>query len=338
MRIGVIAIDGALDSALALSVDIIAAANRIAVASGRPRPFALRTFAPRRRWIRSGAGYRIEVDATIERAGALDAVVLLGMNAPTEGELDAALARPDVAAAGRFAARRASRGALVLASCSGSFVLASTGVLDGFRATTSWWLGPAFRARFPRVELCERSTLIASAGAAAWPRRGRAARGPRIVTAGAALSHADLMLWLVRRYAGPAIADLCLRYLVIDERPSQARYAVIEHLARSSDEVARADAWARRHLGEPFTIGDLARAAGVSERTLARRFQQALGTSPLRFVQRLRAERGAHLLQTTRDRVDAIASRVGYSDPVALRRILRRELGTTPRALRGSAR
>ena len=88
------------------------------------------------------------------------------------------------------------------------------------------------------------------------------------------------------------------------------------------------------HLSEDFSIDELARAAGVSARTLARRFHDSLGVSPLRFVQRLRAERGAHLLSTTRASVEEIAARVGYRDPVAFRRVLKREAGVTPRALR----
>ena len=319
MRVVILALDGVLDSALALSLDVLAAANRIASSMGQPALFRAQVRTPGKRWVRTGTGYRVEVDGPMERAARVDTLVLLGMNVPTEAELDAALARRDVQAAGRFAARRAARGARVLASCSATFVIAQAGLLEGGRATTSWWLAPRFRALFPGVALSDEATLVACG---------------RTVTAGAALSHADLMLWLVRQHAGPHIADLVVRYLVMDERPSQARFVVTSQLLGSSPEVSRADAWAREHLSEDFSIDELARAAGVSARTLARRFHDSLGVSPLRFVQRLRAERGAHLLSTTRASVEEIAARVGYRDPVAFRRVLKREAGVTPRALR----
>jgi transcriptional regulator GlxA family with amidase domain len=90
----------------------------------------------------------------------------------------------------------------------------------------------------------------------------------------------------------------------------------------------------RAHLGERIRLAEVARAARVSPRTLARRFEASLGFSPLRFLRRLRAERAQHLLTTSDLSFDAVASRVGYEDPVALRRILRRELDTGARELR----
>jgi len=312
----VLALDGVLDSALAISRDVLAAANRIAVALGRAPPFETRLVALRAH-VRTGTGLRIRAEGSARR-GRPDVLVVLGMNVPSAAEIDRALARRDTRLALDVVRRAVAEGVRVLASCSGTFVCAEAGVLDGQPAVTSWWLGPLFRERYPRVRLEE----------------GRMVVPGRVVTAGAALSQVDLMLWLVREVAGPTVADLAARYLVVDERPSQARYLLVDHLAHSNEEVARAEAYARKHLGRALGLRDLARAANTSPRTLERRFAEALGMSPTRYLRRLRAERAAHLLATTRRSLEDVAAAVGYADATTLWRLVRAELGVTPGALR----
>jgi transcriptional regulator GlxA family with amidase domain len=148
-------------------------------------------------------------------------------------------------------------------------------------------------------------------------------------TAGASLAQLDLMLHLIAREAGPTLAGLVARYLVVDERPSQARYVVPSFLARSSVEVVAAERWIRRHLARPFAIPELAKGIGTSSRTLARRIGEATGSSPLAFVRRIRVDAARHLLTTTQLSVDEIAARVGYEDPASLRRAFAR-LGERP--------
>jgi transcriptional regulator GlxA family with amidase domain len=144
----------------------------------------------------------------------------------------------------------------------------------------------------------------------------------------------DLVLWLVRRVAGPQVAELCVRYLVTGDRTSQAHHALVDHLRHDSDVVRRAEAHVRRHLSHRIPVAELARAAGASPRTLARRTHEALGLSPLGLMRRVRAERAAHLLATTRESFERIAACVGYGDAGTLRELLRRELDVTARALR----
>jgi transcriptional regulator GlxA family with amidase domain len=318
-RVAVVVLDGVLDSVFGVTVDVLAVANRIAVARGGAAVFDV-DLVSAHGTVTSGTGRDIVTDARFRGRATFDVVLVPGFNVPLREELEAALVREDVVSAGRFLIRHAKRGALVCASCAGTFVLAETGLLDGGVATTSWWLAPFFRARYPRVELREEAVV--------------SPQGARIVTAGAALSQIDLMLWLIRRSAGADVAALCARMLVLDERPSQARYALVDHLAHDSEEVRRAERFIRKNLQRALSIGEIARAAHVSPRTLARRTRECVGSSPLGLLQRLRVERAAHLLGTTALAFDEIARRVGYEDPGALRGLLRRELGVTARALR----
>jgi transcriptional regulator GlxA family with amidase domain len=159
-------------------------------------------------------------------------------------------------------------------------------------------------------------------------------RSGRYVTAGAALSHMDLALWLIRKES-PQLASLTARYLIVDSRPSQSAYALADHLMHSDPVVQRFESWVRARLGHGFSLDAAARAAGASKRTLARRVQSVLGRSPLEYFQGLRVERAVHLLKTTPASVDEVAAAVGYADGATLRTLLRRRLRLGVKQIRG---
>jgi transcriptional regulator GlxA family with amidase domain len=240
---------------------------------------------------------------------AADLVIVPGANRPHPQEIDDWLAARAVQKSIGWLQAQAGEGAALAASCAGTFVLAETGLLDGGVATTSWWLAPHFRRRYPQVEL-DMDKMVVGDG--------------RLLCAGAAFSQADLMLELVARHAGPALAQECARYLMLDRRSSQMRYAIPHHLARQHPVVCEAERWIRRRLDQPFRLGELASALHLTPRTLARRFEASLGMTPLRFVQRLRVEQARHLLQTTRLPLQAVAERVGYAEAATLRKLLAR--------------
>ena len=204
------------------------------------------------------------------------------------------------------------------AACVGTFVMAESGLLDHQHATTTWWLAPLFRTRYPAVRLDESRMLIKSG---------------RMVTAGAALSHMDLALWLIRQHS-PKLADLTAKYLIVDSRPSQSAYVLTDHLIHNDPMVERFEHWARGRLAEGFSLDEAAKAVASSKRTLARRLNAVLGKSPLSYFQSLRVERAVHLLKTGNQSVDEIAGRVGYADGVTLRTLLRRHLGHGIREIR----
>jgi transcriptional regulator GlxA family with amidase domain len=282
-----------------------------------PAPrFSVRVVGVRRR-VATGRGLSVPVLDAGELP-APDLIVAPALSAKTPDTLRATLARRDVVEAAELLAQRFSAGAHVAGACTGTFVLASAGLLDGRAATTTWWLAPLFRELFPRVALDESRMLVSS---------------PRVVTAGAALAHVDLALWLVRR-SSPSLANLTARYLLVDPRASQAAYAIPNHLAHADPVVERFEKWARRRMVEGFSLTAAARAVGASERTLARKLQAVLGRSPLSYFQDLRVEHAVHLLQTTDASVDQIAAQVGYSGGMTLRTLLKRRIGLGVREIR----
>src|SRR6201982_2805887 len=177
-----------------------------------------------------------------------------------------------------------------------------------------------FRRRYPRVSR-EESQMIVKSG--------------RFVTAGAALGHMDLALWIIRGVS-PKLASLTAKYLIVDSRPTQSAYALTDHLVHSDPLVQRFEDWARTRLQYGFSLDDAARAVASSKRTLARHMNAVLGKSPLSYFQSLRVERAVHLLKTTKASVDEIAAKVGYTDGGTLRLFLRGRLRLGVRG-RGSA-
>jgi transcriptional regulator GlxA family with amidase domain len=313
----VMVLAGAMPSSVAITADVIATANRLAVVEGRSPVFAPRFSGSGRRM----AGQLCDVDpAWKDISGDTDIVIVPGLGATTEPGVRERLGRRDARTAVRALGRVAAGGGEIAASCTSVFLLAEAGLLDGRRATTTWWLAPLFARMYPGVRLEAEEMVVAD--------------GP-VLTAGAAMAQLDLMLSLVTRHGGPGLAERCARYLLLDGRRSQARYMALGYLSESDPDVVRAERWARAHLETGISAPELAAAAGLSTRTFARRVERATGLSPVRFLQRLRVERAVELLETTNCTVEEIARRVGYAEPTTLRRILRRNAGVRPRDVRG---
>jgi transcriptional regulator GlxA family with amidase domain len=317
IEIALLVQDGVFDSGLAAVLDVLDFANAMAdQVQGAPSWRA--TMVGLQPEVRTGAGSRVTTQPAAQVEGA-DLLIVPARAARRPGEVLDYVAGDQSLPVRTLIAGTRERGTPIASACAGTFLLAETGILDGLRATTSWWLSPAFRSRYPEVELDEGRMVIASDG---------------ITTAGAAFGHVDLALAVVRT-SSPAVADLVTRYLLIDERPSQSVYAIPSALAQNDPTVAAFECWARERLSEPTSIPRAAKAIGVSERMLQRSVQRTLGTSPIRFIQDLRVERASHLLRTTEQSLETISRKVGYKQPNTLRVLLRERTGKTTTALRG---
>ena len=308
MRVDVLALDDVFDLGLAAVLDVFETANELIELSALAVPRFEVTTTGVRKAVETAHGLRVPVRPVGMRRP--DCVVVPAIAFKMPEPLEAALARPDMNDATTALQQLARRGTVMTAACIGTFVLAESGLLDHQRATTTWWLAPLFRKRYPNV-LLDESHMVVKSG--------------RFVTAGAALGHVDLALWLVRSVS-PQLASLTARYLIVDSRPSQSAYALSDHLVHSDPIVERFESWARARLARGFSLDDAAKAVGASKRTLARRMQAVLGKSPLAYFQSLRVERAVHLLKTGTASVDEVATRVGYADGATLRALLRRRL------------
>ncbi len=319
MRIHVLALNGVFDTGLSAVLDAFGIANALAEMTGiSSLRFQVKVVGLRKS-VTTARGLSVPVTAAA-RAQTPDTVVMPAITQLMPEPLLRALATSEVQEAGALLRKWSARGALTAAACVGTFVLAESALLDGEEATTTWWLAPLFRQRYPRVRLDE-SRIVVQSNA--------------VVTAGAALGHLDLALSLIQR-ASPELASLTAKYLAVDARTSQAVYVIADHLAHSDPLVRQFERWARGRLAEGFSLDQAAAALATSKRTLARRMQSVLGKTPLAYFQDLRIERAVHLLKTSSASVDQIAADVGYAEGVTLRTLLRRRLGRGVREIRQS--
>jgi transcriptional regulator GlxA family with amidase domain len=316
MKVAVAVLDDVFDLGLSAILDAFQTANELGELSQLHTPkFDVRVVGVRSR-VRTSQGLQVPIQPIGTWSPDWVVVPAIGFKMP--GPLEKALSRRDVADTAAALRDWNQKSGLLSAACIGTFVMAESGLLDGQTATTTWWLAPLFRQRYPSVRLDE-SNMIVKSG--------------HFVTAGAALSHMDLALWLVRSVS-PQLAMLTAKYLIVDSRPSQSAYALSDHLIHSDPVVQRFETWARSRIRHGFSLDEAARAVGASKRTLSRHMQDVLGKSPLEYFQRLRVERAVHLLKTSRTSVDEIALKVGYADGATLRTLLRRHLNVGVKEIR----
>jgi transcriptional regulator GlxA family with amidase domain len=318
--IQVLALDGVMDSSLGITIDTVRAAQSFS-RGGKGGAVRLLTTG-HRKTVTTGSGMKLSVDCRFADvlSGAIkpDWIVIPGLGLTSDDAIRSRLVKADAKAA-IDVLRQAASTTRIGASCSAVFLLARTGLLAGRHATSTWWLAQLFRTHYPDIKLDETRMLV---------------RDGQFYTAGAAYAQLDLILAVIADLMGNGTAETCSRYLLMDQRPSQARYMAQSHTQHVDPTVVAAERWIDAHLTEPISVAQIAEALALSPKTLARRFDAAMGLTPLKFVQRRRLMQASHLLESTALPIEAIAEQVGYQDGTALRKLIKREFGATPNALR----
>lgn len=218
-----------------------------------------------------------------------------------------------------------ARGATVASLCTGAFILAAAGLLDGRDAATHWMHADQLARRFPAVR-ARADVLYVDDG--------------KVLTSAGKTAALDLSLHLVHRDLGSAAAHGLARTLVVPPRRTggQAQFITQPVQPRTSDGLGPTLDWARARLDQPLTVADLAGHAGLSTRQLGRRMLAELQTSPLEWLHRQRVAHAQELLERTDLGVDRVASACGLGTATTLRRHFQRALGVTPTAYRASFR
>ena len=262
--------------------------------------------------VRTDAGVPVMVEAGLDRLAAADLGIVVCWR-----DVDILPPEPVLAALRAVV----GRGGRVLSHCTGAFVLAAAGLLDGRRATTHWQHGAELARRYPLVDVDPGVLYIDS--------------GPVITSAGTAAG-IDACLHLLRQEYGAAVANEVARQLVVPPHRDggQAQYIPVV-VGEENDPVSLAALhdWMLAHLHESLTVEDLAARAYMSPRTFARQFAARTGTTPRQWLIRARVGRARELLEQSDRSVEQVASACGLS-PLVLRRHFARQLGTTPQAYR----
>ncbi|MCB9650704.1 MAG: helix-turn-helix domain-containing protein, partial [Deltaproteobacteria bacterium] len=268
--------------------------------------------------IPGAGGLTLQPQVGLRALASADLILLPGMGRP----------RPALFAVGEALAphltRAQTRGALLASACTGAFVLAEAGLLDGRAATTHWRYAEELQRRHPQVDLHPERMVVEDHG---------------VCTSGGANACFDLALYLVARIAGPALARATADALVMDTREDQRPYMHARRATGVEDvRLQRALAFMHAQYARAFTLDEAARAAGTSVRTFKRLFRDALDTTPKAYVQGLRVEAAKHLLARGGRSVEEVATAVGYTDPASFRLVFRRHVGCAPRDFRRRGR
>ncbi|MFC4500444.1 MULTISPECIES: GlxA family transcriptional regulator [Streptomyces] len=265
----------------------------------------------------SGGRFTIKAPYGLEALAEADTIILPGVAEPPE------TLPPGVAEALCAAAANGTRIASV---CAGAFLFAATGLLDGLRATTHWMAAPHLAARHPEVTVDPNVLYVDN--------------GQFLTSAGAAAAM-DMCLHMVRRDHGSAVAAHTARQAVmpLEREGGQAQFIVHDlPPAPAGATLEPLLAWLEDNCGRDLTLDQIADRAGMSTRTLNRRFREQTGTTPLQWLHRARVRRAQYLLETTPYAVERIATQAGFGSPTAFRERFRRVVGTSPQGYRRSFR
>ena len=320
-QVAILAFDGCHASGVTGPLDLLHMANVVAarLAPGTPPPFATKVLSPNGAPVRTANGNDLPVDGGLR--GATAEIVMVPGIAMIEPEaLHVALTHLEPVS--QWLAARYAEGAWLAAACTGPFLLAQAGLLNGHTATTTTWFAELFEQRYPAVKL-DATAVLAESG--------------RLLTSGGAFSYIDLTLHLIERTAGRELARALARFVVLDNRRQTHSAELIPHHVSHHDPlILKAEKWMRAQLRTDITIADIARHVAVSSRTLVRRFKEHTGESPSAYLQRLRVEASKALLASTNYRIEQIPARVGYQDESAFRRLFKKNVGVSPREYRQS--
>jgi transcriptional regulator GlxA family with amidase domain len=280
-----------------------------------PRPYELHVVSEQGGLVKSSSGLAVTTEGIQTRT--FDTLIIAG----GMGAFTAATA-PKLQAFVKKAARRSRR---VTSVCSGAFVVAAAGLLEGRRATTHWRAAPLLKRRYPGIEVDDDRIFI---------------KEGRIWTSAGVTAGIDLALALIEEDLGVEAAKAVARELVVYyRRPGgQSQFSALLELDSASERIRRVLSYARANLREGLSVEQLAALAGLSPRQFGRVFLSETGQTPAKAVERLRAESARARIEKTNEPIEMIAKAAGFSDPERMRRAFVRIFGNPPQAVRRMVR
>jgi len=257
----------------------------------------------------------VEPHLSIDDVSQTDAIIVCDMytpiDTPPRGTYEAEVV---------WLKRMYARNALLTSVCSGSAVLAETGLLNGHEVSGHWAYRHMFAKYYPEIKWCEDTIINFSA------------EHERLITTGGVTAWQDLAIYLIENYCGLQHAIYTAKvFLLSTHTEGQLPFAAMTQQYQTSDAIiSDSQDWIAKNLISPNPVAQMTKRSGLRPRTFARRFREATNYQPIEYVQNLRIESAKNLLETENTSVDEISVAVGYEDPASFRRLFKRKVGITP--------
>jgi transcriptional regulator GlxA family with amidase domain len=255
--------------------------------------------------------YTINTDKTIDKVEKTDLVIIPAI----DGDMGAALEQNKDFIP--WVVKQYKAGAEVASLCIGAFLLASTGLIDGKKCATHWMAANAFRKMFPHIDLVAEKIVTDENG---------------IYTSGGAYSYLHLVLYIIEKYCGRSAAIFCAKTFAIDiDRQSQSPFMMFTGQKDHEDEqIKKAQSFIEEHFQDKITVDELAEMLALSRRNLERRFKKATSNTVVEYIQRVKIEAAKMSLESSRENVNEVMYKVGYTDTKAFRNTFKRITGLSP--------
>lgn len=313
-RLTILALPLASASVIYGLLDVLSAVGRDAMVRSAAR-FEVELVALHRARFRCHGGIPVEPHRSIDEVDETDVILIPDLTLDPERD-----PRQDWREVAGWLRQRHEAATVLCSVCTGSLLLAASGLLDDKLATTHWAASGWFAQYFPKVRLASERTLVA------------ADASETLVTAGGGATWEELALYLIRRYCGQMAAIRAAKYFLLGDRShGQLPYASAFLPRRHADSVVAAcQRWIAEHHAVSNPVSQMVRYSGLPERTFKRRFQRATGYAPVNYVQALRIDLAKSQLETGDASTESVAESVGYEDPATFRRLFKRYVGVSP--------
>ncbi len=290
---------------------VLTGVNMHAASLGKPPLFKIELVGLQKETPLIRGMYTIHTDKVISQVKKTDLIIVPAI----DGDLSAAIA--DNHEFIPWIQQQYKAGAEVASLCVGAFILASTGLLDGRKCATHWVAANEFRKMFPEIDLVTEKVVTDEHG---------------IYTSGGAYSYLTLVLYLIEKYAGRATAIFCAKIFAIDiDRQTQSPFMMFSGQKDHEDTpIRKAQDYIEKNYQEKITVDDLAEMLALSRRNLERRFKKATANTVIEYIQRVKIEAAKMNLESSRENVNEVMYKVGYTDTKAFRNTFKRITGLSP--------
>ena len=318
-RLTILALDGCLASTVFGLAELVRMANQIGkqVGSYGDDPIEAVVASLDGAAVQTEDGAALTVEASLSQGRAQDVLVVPGCMTHT---LDVTVALTDRKHEIGALKRWYANGGVIAAHCSSIFLLAEAGLLDGRKATATWWAQAQMKDAYPKIEIMSDDTLTDS---------------ERLICAAGPFSHLDLGLHLIEKMASRSLASLVAKFAMIERSPpSQAAFRTMELTRHAPPLAKRFESLVLKSLPVPPAISEVARQLGLTTRTLQRRLLEAMGKTPQSYMNEIRMGVAKSLIETSAVDVGHLMAATGFSDESAFRRQFKQASGMTPKQYR----